>query len=1046
MISLDARQTAIMSASGKYVDWLFTVTSSSGQVYRVYRWSTKRVDRVTDMAWSGVNWSGVSWAGATEESYLFKVIKFDGVTMRRPKSEHAIIAPNQLTFTISNINNALSPADFEGGRVFLVLQVSAGGDTAVIRRWKFDIKKAEPGYQEMRIICADFLSRHLAGDYPNTPYADDVFPTSNIDKGDSLCIPQPFGTCYIPCKYTVVTDPDPIEDETINFLSDPVTGEGIIYGQISVLGSLRGASSITVSGATDAENNGTFKIKYITDDGAGEVKCYLEDGAGIVTRAMDTGVSIDQDKPAYLLGPYVVNGESVTYAIDEVRTPSGYEISRWQGSRTEQIRATDAGGKEWVAFQAYLNRSFITNSWDNPGYFKSGNSFQDLPARFSRSDTANMTNFADVIRFVLLDIGVSAADINDDSFYSAGQTYDSWGLVCEGAFFEKMSREKALSMLLNLCHSTILSTDQIYLKVLSKTSQMVIVPGDVIKKAGSDKGTFEYRASTNQTTHDAGYVHWTKGGELQSEFIKTITPAKASTGSISGEILKVPFVHDTQNIQRIGALNFQRKYLQDGTILCLGKSRLILLDPDDMATINGSNYGGNYPVLVDEMTIRPDISVDIKAINYSDYLDDWEDLSPAAVTSSPNDAWQYWTTVVAGPKSDESVGRSAFEVWGNPYIVVGPNELMAKYTDIQAALNALKETSHSGIYILDGAYYPADPLNFPDRDIELRGESQNVIIYKPGMYDAMIFDETSARYLIEAITIASPITGLGGTAHINVKGAAANLSDLTISRVNFVLSESLDDTGIDSVLAAGCLRVFDCDFRNGECHINASTDNMYLKRNTHYCSSLTDIAIALYAPDDENQVEVAGNVLNGVWRYGINAAVPGGKFTANKVNFALSGLAANAAGIMIQSDESIVMQNEVKAQITQASSDQIFGIALTQYASGTQCSNNRINLGVNTSNAVAGIYSDHDHGILSGNKVVVQNANTSPFYRYGFYLIGKGNTVTSNHTEMANNSMDTGFYLSAGTSDNDGAGNITKDVTTSVNDAGTNNSVTAKDI
>ena len=90
---------------------------------------------------------------------------------------------------------------------------------------------------------------------------------------------------------------------------------------------------------------------------------------------------------------------------------------------------------------------------------------------------------------------------------TAAITYASWGLTFNGGFWEKVPRQKVLSMLLNMCHSTLIIGEKINLQVLSKVSQDSISASDIIKLGDNREGTFRYR-TTSIKLSDSGYVNW----------------------------------------------------------------------------------------------------------------------------------------------------------------------------------------------------------------------------------------------------------------------------------------------------------------------------------------------------------------------------------------------------------------------------------------------------------------------------------------------------------------------------------------------------------
>ena len=127
------------------------------------------------------------------------------------------------------------------------------------------------------------------------------------------------------------------------------------------------------------------------------------------------------------------------------------------------------------------------------------------------------------------------------------------------------------------------------------------------------------------------------------------------------------------------------------------------------------------------MTIRPDVSIDFTCIKISESLDDWGDLSPSAITVATDDTTKCWEPALGGPITSQDLGRAAFDVWGNPYLIVGPSTNVGQFTDIQEAINSLAETRHNGIFLLNGTYTGL-VIYLIDRSIEILGESLGGVI------------------------------------------------------------------------------------------------------------------------------------------------------------------------------------------------------------------------------------------------------------------------------------------------------------------------------
>jgi hypothetical protein len=271
-----------------------------------------------------------------------------------------------------------------------------------------------------------------------------------------------------------------------------------------------------------------------------------------------------------------------------------------------------------------------------------------------------MTSPADIIEFVLKDMGVAAADIDATTFGTAKATYTSWGLTLNGAYFYKMPREQALAMLLNMCHSVLLPREKLELHVLSKTSQWTLNKSHILQR-GKGESSFDYNLMTQEKS-DSGYIGYQVVNMPQDNLIKAIVPAKATTDEILDEMLDVSWINDSQDAQRAGSLYYQRKLLKKSNNHFNSKGTLLALDPDDMITIDHADYGGTYDILINTIAINRDAVMSFKGIRYSDDLDDWGDLSPGAISIATDDSGNVWASVTYGPSSSVSSGDNPNQI------------------------------------------------------------------------------------------------------------------------------------------------------------------------------------------------------------------------------------------------------------------------------------------------------------------------------------------------------------------------------------------------
>jgi hypothetical protein len=564
METFSPRQEAAIAATNKTVWWVFRVEDTLGNIYY---WSTgSMVSSGNETIQVGAKeapgvWTNNEW----ERVASFKVIDFSGISLRRSKSEAGIHAPNDVSFTIVNAGNVLDAANFTGGTVRIGLVIEDSVAKELCGSWRFRIKSASPYAQQIDVTCEDFLQEFLRGTYPTTRLISDIFPNSFGTDADNMCVPEPYGTCYIPLRSVYAVD-----------------------------------------------------------------------------------------------GRYYFLGETTnTYTITAVRSPRslGTKIEWTSGSFafTQETKA-DAAAHDWRVFQPIIADSNNDGAVDACGLWLAGDRFLDMPTQFSRSDTATITSPADVLIRVLEQMGVSGSDLSLASFDAAKATFASWGLAWNFAFYYKEDRAAVLARLLAMCHSCLIVGETISIQVLSKASQGAITNADVLKTADVGPDTFRYSDALAEQTSDSGYVAFQEAGESQDAFIKILVPAKASVAVPDSETVAFPGVQDTQQVQVLGTLYYQRKFLKSADVSFSLKGTRLALRPDDVININYADYGGTYPVLIDEITINHDASLDVSAIRFSAGLDDWGDLAPAAITIASDTPGGVYSPVIAGP---DSTGASA---------------------------------------------------------------------------------------------------------------------------------------------------------------------------------------------------------------------------------------------------------------------------------------------------------------------------------------------------------------------------------------------------
>ena len=652
MLSLNSDQLSLVADDNKTVRWAFTV-----------------LDNLSNPVVTPV------------------IMDFSGINLRRNQSESGIIPPSDVTFSISNPDNTLNFLNIKGGSVLIELYLTSSTVAETkIAGWLFKIKTCEPGYQKLRVVAEDFLQQYLRGDYPNTRMVADIFPSSRVYSGNAICVPVIFGTAYIPLRDVYISTPTSeviASGTTISTLYGfyDATSCNFVDDTTAPFGHLAIGSTITVTGFTDPQNNGTFTVISPSYPWAIRVTPV----AGFSTEAAGNSITITLDTGEAGDGYIVLGSTSPTYTISKVRSPRslGTKIEYPSADFTfTQYTKSDADAVNWRVFQAIIADSDADGTMDAPGFFGTGNPMLDPLVQLSRSDTSTLTSPEDVIEYVLEDMGVPSAKIDTaGTFTAAGTTFSTWTLVFNGGYWYKQSREKVLSQLLTMCHSCLDVGETVQLRTLSKTSRATITTADVLRSVDQGEGSFSYRDIVSTDYSDSGYVSWQQSGEAQDEFLKFLVSAGASSTVISNTILECPFVQDSQDMQRIGKLDAQRKFQKEAEISFLAPGTRLALQPDDVMTISAANYGGTYAVLIDSMKINKDCSIQFTCSKYTTAFDDWTDLSPTALTIPTDLVSNSWQPTITGSTTDINYNRDpiaprtglAADISG---AIVYPNELL----------------------------------------------------------------------------------------------------------------------------------------------------------------------------------------------------------------------------------------------------------------------------------------------------------------------------------------------------------------------------------
>ncbi len=1162
MLSFDAAQLTAVGLKSKEAKWVFTVTDKNAVAYE---YATGAI------------------AGVVNDIVL---MDFSGIDLRRNQSETGIIAPSDVTFNISNPGSTLVFSDFKSGSVLIDLYISTSALDTKMASWLFRIKTAEPGYQNIKIVAEDFLQFYLRGDYPNTRLPADIFPSERSYENDGLCLPVPFGTAYVPLRDVYIDGAVTITAATIGAVAS-VAGARCQFTDSAngfLAAGIEQGRTITVSGfLTNAANNGDFQVLSVT---AGVIEVEID--AGLVTEVALEAITITHGSGYIMLGS---PAGGITYAITKVRSPRAWgQKSEYAGPAApyvfNQYTKADVDAVNWRVFQAIIADIDSNGTADAPGFWMTdGGPVLDPLVQFTRSDTDDMTNPADIIAFVLEDMGVPTGNIDDgvgSSFATAHATFDSYaketapelmpnlvdrdfsgasawtdndlvsnggtydetgdlsihshainadcflpvasapttigktykltvsvanlhatwriydfsgtqllttivvdgvaqehfftattaggfriisdatdavadfddfslkesGLEFNGAFWYKQPREKVLAQLLNMCHACLDVGDKIKMRVLDKDTQKIITAAEILRPGDVGEGSFQYRDLCNDNYSDSGYVAWQQAGEPQDSFLKVLVAADAAANVISKDVLDCPFVQDSRDVQRIGKLYYQRRFLREAEVAFLAKGTCLALQPDDVIEIAHANYGGTYKVLIDSVRINKDLSIQFGCSKFTAVapltipFDDWADLAPDTLVIPEDDTAYAWQPTVSGPQTDQDIGRSAFDVWGKEYLTVGPTTNAGKFTDIQKAFNACKQAGAGSIYILNGNYQATAPWYVPDVNLEVVGQSQGGVVLKNlAGSDLFVLHNLTKTFSFKQFSIASQnVATFSKMFNIYGDTAAENSANITIENILKTLAAATStadhEYGIYAEKGTGIIRALNNRILNG---LNAmlliDCATLVIEGNKKLSAQYGN---PIYLTGAIVDASVNGNILQNVRAHGIVANMPAGTLMANGNSITYvttNAVDANTYGIVVYG-KAIVSENGIIMAHTKTANAS--AAILANSVGMSKLSQNIISMALLSQSNDPAIQIIGSNCEVLGNSVVMDLAYAA--YHWGIYIVGDLNIVSHNSLDLKNaTAWNIGIALPNGSDNNKGQGNLFYRCGKNITDLGTGN-------
>jgi hypothetical protein len=390
---------------------------------------------------------------------------------------------------------------------------------------------------------------------------------------------------------------------------------------------------------------------------------------------------------------------------------------------TEIAIAADLTGKclwlmqvlttDHVDYTPYLNSLYVAVYNDRestdyePGLFVRGGKVLPFPTKYSRSDTVSKTNPADIIA----DLVMAGTGITVDKT-AAASALTTWGIALNGAFNQQRTREEILESLLmqSACCLIIDADGDRKIQTLTKTSQKTITSALIAEE------TWSYEPIILADVADGGYVAFCGPDEPQDLLYKYAIGLDASPpDNPADDIIEMPYLADSEAAQVLTILTLERRLNRTARISMDGSPDLLTLNPDDVLTISGSDYGASatYDVIMTGLTINEDLDVRLRADRVAQTLHDFADITPTLITLEDDTIANAWQPVTAGP--DSTTGSAPNALTGKLLIGATDNRItLDPYDPAIVLYEAGEEVIRLG-YLGSGMGYglsvPAGALN-----------------------------------------------------------------------------------------------------------------------------------------------------------------------------------------------------------------------------------------------------------------------------------------------------------------------------------------------
>ena len=407
-------------------------------------------------------------------------------------------------------------------------------------------------------------------------------------------------------------------------------------------------------------------------------------------------------------------------------------------------------------------------------------------------------------------------------------------------------------------------------------------------------------------------------------------------------------------------------------------------------------------------------------------------------------------------------------------IIVGANHMEADYTTVSAAIEAVSAT-RSLIYVKNGTYDLERQIVLPNKNFEITGETKEGVIFKNLAGTTGFIGQSISNNIIQKFsnfTVSSQNQSSVSTPMMYFTGCS-NSCIFDIDNINMYLTDNFAYQGQNAAMT-GDIGIM------GKNTGKIIVKNSFVTRGLSACSIsesfMAEVRGNEFYGQNENPIffnhnyittcvdnsikEFGGRAIMSIWSVGGNT-IPIINIDRNNILHTIASVSrvnSYKTGILsevtpsasVSINKNIISMSAVSAAYAHIMNTWVSTNDIANRYRNFSCSNNNtyLNMYPNVNPGVVAIglaLTGFNGGVITNNNITLAGVNMTALK--GIYISWVTGALVANNNIICDddNGGNIGIYLYSSAYNCTGGDNITRNTTTSIDDDGTNNTVTAHD-